>query len=36
MGAQSSLWEAPLAVIVQKDCQVNLCARQVEVAAPEN
>ena len=36
MGAQSSFWEAPAAVIVQNDSQVNFCARQVEVVAPEN
>jgi hypothetical protein len=36
MGAQSSLCEAPLAVIVQNESQVHLCARQVEVAVPES
>jgi hypothetical protein len=34
--ALSSLWEAPLAMIVQYDSQVNFCVRKVEMAALEN
>jgi hypothetical protein len=34
--ALSSLWEAPLAVIVRNDSQVNFCVGNVAVTALEN
>jgi hypothetical protein len=34
--ALCGIWESLLTVIVQNDGQVNFCAQQVEVAAPEN
>src|SRR5262249_35277935 len=36
LSALSSLWEAPLAVIVQNDSQVNFCVGKVAVTALEN